>query len=68
MTDLSQNKIIKRKELLELVSMSKSTLYNQVAENRFPKPIKLANRSVGWLTSDIQEWFEQKKGESLEEL
>lgn len=68
MTDLSQYKIIKRKELLELVYMSKSTLYNQIAENRFPKPIKLANRSVGWLTSDIQEWFEQKKGECSETL
>ena len=68
MTDLSQYKIIKRKELLELVSMSKSTLYNQVAENRFPKPIKLANRSVGWLTSDVLEWFEQKKGERSEAL
>jgi prophage regulatory protein len=68
MTDLSQYKIIKRKELLELVSMSKSSLYNHVAENRFPKPIKLAKRSVGWLTSDIQEWFEQKKGERLEAL
>ena len=61
MTDLPQMKILKLKEVLELISISKSTLYNEINEGRFPEPIKLSRRSVGWLIEDVHNWRDKKK-------
>jgi len=38
---------------------ARSTLYLDIANNRFPKPIKLGDRSVGWLESDVEEWIDK---------
>lgn len=40
--------------------LSRSTVYRRVAEGRFPSPIPLGGRSVGWLDSDINEWMSQQ--------
>ena len=61
MTDLPQMKILKLKEVLELMPMSKSTLYYEINEGRFPEPIKLSRRSVGWLIEDVYNWRDKKK-------
>jgi|SaaInlStandDraft_1057018.scaffolds.fasta_scaffold885033_1 prophage regulatory protein len=61
MTNLPQMKILKLKEVLELISISKSTLYNEINEGRFPEPIKLSRRSVGWLIEDVYNWRDKKK-------
>ena len=38
--------------------LSRSTLYAMMAEGRFPKPIKLGERAVGWSESEIAAWIE----------
>ena len=42
-----------------LTGIPRSTLYAMIKSGNFPKPIKLSERSVGWLDSDIREWQEQ---------
>ena len=37
--------------------LSRSTIYLRVAEGRFPKPISLGARAVGWLDSEIDAWL-----------
>jgi len=34
-------------------------LYNLIAEGRFPKPIKIGQRAVAWIETEVIEW--QKK-------
>ena len=42
------------KEVLQIFSVSKSTLYLWIAEGTFPKQVKLGKRASAWLASDIQ--------------
>jgi len=34
-------------------------MYNLIAEGRFPKPIKIGQRAVAWIETEVIEW--QKK-------
>jgi prophage regulatory protein len=53
----------KTERLLRLVEVrtripySRSTIYQLIAQSKFPKPISLGGRAVAWLESDIDEWI-----------
>lgn len=40
--------------------LARSTIYLQVSEGTFPKPIALGPRAVGWVDSQIDEWISQR--------
>ena len=40
--------------------LSRSTIYLRIAEGRFPKPISLGDRAVGWIESEIDDWLEEQ--------
>jgi prophage regulatory protein len=42
------------------VGLSRSTIYAMVKSGNFPKPISLGPRSVGWLSSELDEWIKQR--------
>jgi prophage regulatory protein len=42
------------------VGLSRSSIYSAVAETRFPKPIRLGARAVGWLESEVDEWVNKQ--------
>ncbi|KFE34194.1 phage transcriptional regulator, AlpA [Thioclava atlantica] len=41
-----------------LVGLSRSTLYAMIAEGRFPKPVRIGKRAVGWREADLRDWLE----------
>lgn len=49
------------------VGLKKTTIYARIAEGKFPKPILLSKRSVGWLEADITNWLQQRIEESRKE-
>ena len=55
-------KILRPKELAEMLSISIPTLYRLSKDPEFPKKISLTNRgrSVGWLYSDIEEYLNKQ--------
>ena len=50
--------ILRRKQLETRLGLSRSSIYQMMADGKFPYPIKLGNRSVGWISSDIEKWLE----------
>ncbi|WP_456412286.1 helix-turn-helix transcriptional regulator [Thiolapillus sp.] len=40
--------------------LSRSTIYLRISEGRFPKPISLGDRAVGWVEAEINDWVNQK--------
>lgn len=56
----SQEKIVRRHEVEELVGLRRSALYAMIARGEFPKPVKLSSRAVGWRLSDIWSWIESR--------
>lgn len=52
-----------RKQVSTLISRSKSWIYKEMSEGRFPKPITLSDsgRSVAWISDEIVAWIESRK-------
>jgi prophage regulatory protein len=40
--------------------LGRSTIYRLIAERKFPSPVKLAGRAVGWRRSDLDRWSEAR--------
>ncbi|WP_289083450.1 AlpA family transcriptional regulator [uncultured Spongiibacter sp.] len=40
--------------------LSRSSIYLRISENRFPKPIALGGRAVGWIEEEISEWLDEQ--------
>lgn len=57
------DKILRRGMVQERTGLSRSTLYAMMAVGRFPKPIPLGLRAVGWAESEITTWLEARKAE-----
>lgn len=51
-------KILRRNEVENITGLSRSTIYDKIKKGVFPRPIKLGERSVGWVSSDIQKWIQ----------
>ena len=43
-----------------LTGLSRSTIYLRMSEGTFPKQISLGSRAVGWMSSEINTWIEEK--------
>ena len=52
--------VIKLKRVIALTSLSSATIYRLVKSGEFPKQLKLAERSSGWLLEEINDWLESK--------
>ncbi|MCY4399683.1 MAG: AlpA family phage regulatory protein [Gemmatimonadetes bacterium] len=40
--------------------LSRSTIYVRLAEGRFPEPVRLGPRGVGWIESEIDAWMQER--------
>ncbi len=40
--------------------LSRSTIYLRISEGRFPKPVSLGGRAVGWVEAEITDWLNQQ--------
>ena len=58
---MSTFQVIKLAQVKELTAFSSATIYRLIKQGEFPKQIKLAKRSSGWLQDEIYNWLEEKK-------
>jgi prophage regulatory protein len=56
--------ILRLPEVKNRTGLSRSTIYLRVKEGKFPYPIGLGSRAVGWVESEIDEWLDQRMAES----
>lgn len=59
--DLEAQRILRREEVLRLIGLKKSALYELMAQGGFPKPVKLGERAVGWRASDVSTWLASRE-------
>jgi prophage regulatory protein len=55
--------ILRKKQVLAMVGLSASTVYNLQKAGKFPLPVKLSERATGWLCADIEQWLADKVAE-----
>ncbi len=53
-------KLIKIKDVINLTSLSRATIYRLIADGQFPKQVNLSTRTVAWQLSEIEAWIEEK--------
>ena len=54
---MDKHKIYRRPEVEIITGLSRSTLYEQIAQNHFPKPVRIGARAVGWRGQDLIDWM-----------
>ena len=37
--------------------LSRSTIYLRIAARRFPTPVSLGGRAVGWIEAEVNDWL-----------
>ncbi len=55
------NRILRLPEVLARIGLKRSTVYQFVADGKFPKPVRLGLRSVGWRESDVEKWVSARQ-------
>jgi prophage regulatory protein len=40
--------------------LSRSTIYLRVSEGKFPSPVALGGRAVGWVEAELDSWIEDQ--------
>lgn len=43
-------------EVMRMTGLSRSTLYEKMLADEFPKQVSLGARSVAWVKSEVQAW------------
>ena len=54
------NSILRLPQVKSRVGLSRSSIYLAVSRGKFPAPVPLGERAVGWLESEVDEWVRQK--------
>lgn len=47
-------------EVIARTGLSRSTIYVRLDEGRFPRPVSLGGRAVGWIESEVDEWMRER--------
>lgn len=50
-------KYLRRRDVEEITSLSRTTIYKLMANGAFPRPVKLTGKAVAWPESAIEEWL-----------
>lgn len=53
-------KILRPSQLAQILSVSKPTLWRMEKRGELPPRRKISKRTVGWLSSEIEEWLESR--------
>jgi prophage regulatory protein len=56
--------IFRMNETCRQVALSRSTVYRLIDSGDFPQPIKLSKNSIGFLSSEVEAWKEQRISDS----
>lgn len=56
-------RVLRRREVQARTGLPTSTLYSLITAGRFPKPIKLGEKAVGWLEGEIEAYLQARIAE-----
>ena len=51
---------IRLPDVRQRVGMSKSQIYKLIAQDQFPKPVKVSRRISCWVAAEVDSWIKNK--------
>ena len=55
------DRLVRMKELKQLIGLSNASIYRHIKNGTFPKQIQLSQSCVAWRLSAIEKWIEEKE-------
>lgn len=55
-----QSRLIRLPHVEDISGLKKSSIYNMIEKGEFPKQIKLGERSVAWIESEVNDWVKSR--------
>ena len=56
----SFDRLVRLRELVKLLGISRANVYRLMKIGKFPQSIKLAERTVAWRLSEIETWVQER--------
>lgn len=56
----TKSQFLELNQVLELIPVGRTTLYQMIKEGEFPKQINLTNKRVAWSKKEVQAWIDKK--------
>ena len=53
-------RIIRRGEVQSRTGLCRSAIYQSIADGRFPRPVSLGPRAVGWVEAEVVDWLRSR--------
>lgn len=54
---------IRLKKVIEMTGLSRPTVYRLIKQGKFPKQVKLGERSAAWLLEEVEQWMKERLAE-----
>ena len=61
---MTLDRYVRMKELAMMLGISKQTIYRLIAHNKFPKHLRLTERTAVWRLSTIEQWISDREAVS----
>ncbi len=55
--------ILRRPDVEAKTGLSRSGIYDLMKAGKFPRPVPLGEKAVGWIQSEIETWIEERVAE-----
>jgi len=60
-------RLMRLPEVMKLVGLSRTTVYELIKRSQFPKPVKPSQRVSAWCSDEVEQWVEsRRKASALE--
>lgn len=56
----SQQRVLRRPAVEHLTGLPRSSIYAEIKKGKFPQPVKLSARAVGWLSDEVEKWLQRQ--------
>jgi prophage regulatory protein len=56
----ASRRLLRLPEVMRIVGLGRSSLYDRIQHGRFPSPVSLGGRAVAWRSQDIEDWIETR--------
>lgn len=53
----SPQRLLRLPQVMNLIGLARSSIYDCIRDGRFPKPVPLCSRNVGFVESEIAGWI-----------
>lgn len=57
---MSKPKILRLPAVLEMLGVSKPTIYLWIRKGNFPAPLKIGPKASGWSLAEIESWLAER--------